>query len=128
LLTQEQLAKNGSFKENIISIPLFFNELICITRQSNSKPSTMSDPFYPVLVDCVFAAQGLIFAGNGALVSEFAPSWPQGSLRRVGRLTVQMTMMPEKSTLPGSPKLDASDDVNRAFGYVPSIQDPVEKC
>jgi hypothetical protein len=29
----------------------------------------MSDPFYPVLVDCIFAAQGLIFAGNGALVS-----------------------------------------------------------
>lgn len=53
-----------------------------------------SDPFYPVLVECIFAAQGLIHAGNGAL----------------------MTMMPEKASLPASPHLDAAPEVIRAMG------------
>jgi len=53
-----------------------------------------TDPFYPVLVECAFAAQGLILAGSGAL----------------------MTMVPEKASLPASPRLDAAPEVVRAVG------------
>jgi hypothetical protein len=63
---------------------------------TNNKPPG-TDPFYPVLVDCIFAAQGLIHAGFGAL----------------------MFMLPQTMSYPGAPNpLDASPDVVRAFGYV----------
>jgi hypothetical protein len=55
-----------------------------------------TDPFYPVLVECIFAAQGLLHAGSGAM----------------------MTMLPETSTLPAAPRLRAEPDVIRAFGCV----------
>jgi hypothetical protein len=73
-------------------LALLYKLTFSVARKLN-KMST--DPFYPVLVDCMYAAQGLIHAGNGAL----------------------MTMLPEKTTLPGAPALNAAPDVVRAFGY-----------